>query len=205
VIFLLNFAFKAKSQDSYFFKELKLGFSAYYAPEFIDGEVFKFASHELMLNTNIGTSLTKNMNIGFQNLWFYVQENYYRSSRDKYNIRGVFLQYNVLGYIYDPNILRVTIETSFNKGNICDCDVKNVFTYNKYTKVENLDYIGFGGGLEFMFQKIPLSFEMGLYYYNNINMSSYSVAHLILGLNYTFKKNKKVENSEKINTIKTLD
>jgi hypothetical protein len=197
VIFLLNFALKAKSQDSYFFKEFKLGFSTFYSFEFIDGEILKFASHELMLNTNISTSLTKNMNIGFQNLWFYVQDNL-AFTKENYFIRGALLQYK----FFSIDDIIFTGEVSFNKGNICYCEMKNnTFAYKT---VENIDYIGFGGSMEFMTKKIPISIEVGWYFYKNISVSSLYIHHPILGLNYTFKKMNSKENKTKSNTIKTL-
>ncbi len=137
---------------------------------------------EYTWNINFATSIGKHFYSGIQVLNIYLD--YPRIKTKKYNIFGLFGQYN-----FTPNSrFRSFFEMSINRGNY-------YFKGTSYfpEEVVKMYYLGIGGGvdipLDFLSNRLFLDLSFVFYFHNvDNNLVGYMYNQYIVGLNYRFGK-----------------
>ncbi len=135
---------------------------------------------EISWVTNASLRLTKVFHLG-------VEYRYIRTSGSttfifpppptSYNMYGIFTQLDILNY----NGLRFFGQVSYNQGNHCGC-----IKFRDPFKVEGLQYIGWGAGVNYRIHKnvsIDGSFAYD-YVLNPGNYNPYASGYWALGINY---------------------
>lgn len=177
LFFLMLSCITLKSQN-YFADYLIVGSSLTYM-RFTEKDEYRFTHgyDEYTWNINAGIRLSKRFFAGIQYLNIYSSD--LDLPKDYYKVYGLFTQFNFLN---DDNT-RLFIEASLNRGDYC-------LAYNLPSRVDNLNYIGFGPGVDLQIKKIPnLYFDFSFinYFIANKIKGKYSYTQYIVGLNYRFK------------------
>lgn len=181
-IMLLLCFLSAKSQN-YFADYLIVGSSLTYM-RFSNKDDYRidYGYDEYTWNINAGIQLSRSLFAGLQLLNIYSSE--IATKKDNYLIYGIFTQYDIL----NKEPYRLFIETSLSKGKYCTADDITHYVNIPYS-VNDLYYLGIGGGLDLPLKKIPnLYLDLSFINYSILNKikGKYAYTQYIFGLNYRF-------------------
>lgn len=172
-LFLILSNFQPLIAQRNFAKYMIVGASLSYIREHVTPDNSNF--DEYVWNLNTGISVSKKMFVGIQVLPIYTS---YQGIQDKYNLYGLFSQYNFLR----SKERRFFAELSLNKGDYCTC---SEIPY----QVNNLHYLGAGVGYDYPVKIVPnLFIDFSFMIYQIINKpGNYYFTQYIIGLNYKLK------------------
>lgn len=183
-IALRSFSQSSNSFSDYFGKTLEVGSSLTYIWDDNDRPQGDFLYSELTWNVNFKMKLHDRVWVGAQVAPIFTRTRDFSTiSMENYNLFGVLTQFDFLS----KKEAQIFGEVSLNRANL----LKRYFSNS--TKMEGLNYLGFGGGLNLMMNKKGkqnLFLEISFFNYHLLNdiANKSNYTQYIVGCNYRIGK-----------------
>ena len=182
IIFLLFFSLSMYAQTNpNFGQRIIIGSSLTWISD-NDGAGFGYRFNEYTWEKNIAVNVNKSLYLGLshKHIWSNGSTVMPEGIKDNYYMFGAFGQYD----FFPKRKMRLFAELSLNRGNYCTC--YHLLTVDPF-KVENLNYLGTGGGVDLPITKF-LSVDFSFMVHNILNdvPRKYAYNIYIVGLNFDF-------------------